>query len=364
LCLALAASRAHAQEVWPPSLPELPRSAAPARGNARAFPPGFLELVLPKIVQYDTAECGEESARVLAWQKDRKGVGATDGSVLIDENGAALPVSPALAAALRNAESYLGMTPATQGHEPTHAEITAAVFSSAGVEDVAKVFERTIAARLTTPTGTIVPEAGGEATLDGAMSLHEIPEMTRAVLPEVVRSARDPEALARLYERRLQEMKAIDPDGLLANVLKSRGAWIARGLPLERIARVLDVAVDGILRNATDSYIFDPQTQLAAVVSQGWSGRYVGRWHTHPPRARTNGWGNADGPSPPDMDIAVQEGQNMVFVFYPDGFDFFDLAPLSGAKPDLNKVLKESYRSDDWRRRFQDLFDRSFPARP
>lgn len=186
--------------------------------------------------------------------------------------------------------------------------------------------------------------------------------MTRAILPDVVRAARDPDALARLYAARPEEMKAIDPDGLLANFLKRRSAWLANGMPPERVRHALDVTIDGLLRNATDSYIFDPQTQPTAILSQSWSGRYVGRWHTHPPHAAARGWTNADGPSPPDMDIAVQEGQNIVLVFFPDGFDLYDLAPLAGAKPDLARVLKDSYRSEAWRRRFQRLFDDT--ARP
>jgi hypothetical protein len=324
--------------------------------------PGFLELILPKIAENNLAGCGDEATEALSWEKGRKGVGLS-GTRLSDETGAAFAVSPALGAALRNANSYFGMTPATQAAPPTHAEIAAAAFSPAGAEKIAEIFERTIADRLTMPTGVIVPEAGGEATLDSEMRMHEIPEMTRDVLPLIVKNSQDPDALTRLYARYPEEMQVIDPDGQLTKFLRNRPLWIARGMPTENIDKVLRVTLDGLLRNATDAYVFDPKSQLAAVVGQRWSGRYIGRWHTHPPRARAHGWGNADEPSPPDMDIAVQEGQNIVFVFYPDGFDLYDLAPLEHSAPDLNKILKESYRSDAWRRRFQDLFDKSFPER-
>jgi hypothetical protein len=337
-------------------------SAAPVAAGAEFLQPGLLETILPKVAEYDSAGCGNEAARALFWQKGRKGVGLGE-TGLVDETGAALAVSPALGAALRNANSYFGMTPATQAAPPTHAEIAAAAFSPAGVETIAEIFERTIAGRLTTATGVIVPEAGGEASLDTQMRMHEIPEMTRDVLPQIVSSSSDPDALSRIYARYPEEMKVIDPDGQLMKFLQNRPLWIARGMPQENIDKVLRVTLDGLVRNATDSYMFDPQSQLSAIVSQSWSGRYIGRWHTHPPRARARGWGNADEPSPPDMDIAVQEGQNMVFVFFPDGFDLYDLAPLEGKAPDLNKILKESYRSDSWRRRFQELFDKSFPDR-
>lgn len=348
------AAVARAEDTWPPPLPDMPRSSAPAPASAVPLSPGMLELLLPKIG-------GDEASRALVWKKGRQAVGLSE-AALVDASGSSFPLTPALATALRNAQSYFGMTPATRAAPPTHAELVAAAFSPAGVESVARIFERTIAARLTTATGVIVPEAGGEATLDGGLRLHEIPEMTRAVLPEVVRAGRDPDELARLYAQRPEEMKAIDPDGLLANFLKRRSAWLEKGMSPERVEHALDVTIDGLVRNATDSYIFDPESQLSAIVSQSWSGRYLGRWHTHPPHAAARGWTNADGPSPPDMDIAVQEGQNIVLVFDPDGFDLYDLAPLAGAKPDLNEVLKDSYRSDAWRRRFQGLFDES--ARP
>jgi hypothetical protein len=367
LLLALVSARAaRSQEAWSPSLADIPRPAVAAPNGSRPLQAGLLELLLPKFVANNSAGCGDEAKKILVWQKSRKGVGLGErngGAELSDETGATLRVSPAFAAALSNADSYFGMTPATQAAPPTHAEIVAAAFSPAGVEAVAEIFERTIAGRLAMPTGVIVPEAGGEATLDSSMRMHEIPEMTRAVLPLIVRDSANPDALSELYARYPEEMKVIDPDGLLAKFLQNRPAWIARGMTQENIDRVSRITLDGILRNATDAYVFDPETQLSAVVSQSWSGRYIGRWHTHPPRARAHGWGNADGPSPPDMDIAIQEGQNMVFVFYPDGFDLYYLAPLFGASPDLNKILKDSYRSDSWRRRFQDLFDRSFPPK-
>ncbi|MFI5349221.1 MAG: hypothetical protein ACHQ2Z_06740 [Elusimicrobiota bacterium] len=362
LIFALVSMGARAQEAWPPSLDSLPRLSVAAPAGAEPLQPGLLESILPKIAEYNSAGCGDEAARVLLWGKGRKGIGLSDAR-LSDETGAAFAVSPALVEALRNANSYFGMTPATQAALPTHAEISAAALSPAGVEAIARIFERTIADRLSLATGVIVPEAGGEASLDSQMRMHEIPEMTRAVLPRIVRNSQDPEALSALYARYPEEMKVIDPDGQLMKFLRNRPQWIERGMPQENIDKVLRVTLDGLLRNATDSYVFDPKSQLDAIVSQSWSGRYIGRWHTHPPRARAHGWGGADGPSPPDMDIAVQEGQNMVIVFDPDGFDLYDLAPLEGKAPDLNKILKDSYRSAAWRDRFQALFEQAFPDR-
>jgi hypothetical protein len=196
------------------------------------------------------------------------------------------------------------------------------------------------------------------------MVFHEIPDMTRAILPRVAAAAKDEEELARLYQRFPEPMKAIDDSGLLANLIRLWPGWKARGMAPEKMASVLSITVDTVLRNTSDSYIFDPDTQFAAIVSQDWSGRYVGRWHTHPPARRAAGWGGADIPSGPDMDIASKEGQNMVFVFQPDGFDFYDLSPMAGGAPELAKCLKTEYRSAAWRARFQALYDRAFPNKP
>lgn len=367
LILALVPS-ARAQELRFPSLGDLRRQAAevPAPTSAVALQPGVLDQLLPKLAEKNYGGLGDEARRADDWRRGRTDVGlraAPDGDRLSDGRES-FSLSPALSAALRHADQYFAMTPATVAQPPTHDELVAAATSPEGVESVARIFERTIAQRVTAPTGVIVPEAGGEAALDGAMRFHEIPDMTRDVLPRVAGAADDADELARLYALYPEAMKAVDDNGLLANLLKMRPGWQARGMAKEKIDKVLHLTVDTVLRNTSDSYIFDPDTQFAAITSQDWSGRYVGRWHTHPPAVRGGGWGGADVPSGPDMDIASKDGQNMVFVFFPDGFDFYDLSPLAGAAPDLDKVLKTSYRSPEWRARFQALYDRAFPKKP
>jgi len=364
----LSAAPALAQSAWPPPPPDvsaLARVAIHAPPVALGLKPGVVEQLLPRLAELDAAGLGSEARRAAAWAEGRKdfSLEETEGGKLRDGTGAALAVSPALAAAIRRADGYFGITPATLASPPTHQEIVSAALSPEGVEAIAAVFERTIADRLATPTGAVVPEAGGEAALDGGLRLHEIPELTRETMRLVARAAADPDELARLYASRPETMKLIDENGLLANFLRLRVGWQARGMPQEKQDGVLRLTIDTILHNASDAYVFDPASQMAAIVSQDWSGRYLGRWHTHPPGAGAAGFKGADVPSPPDMDIAVAEGQNLVFSFQPDGFDLYDLAPLAGAKPDLSRILKDSYRSQAWNRRFQALFDRAFAPR-
>jgi hypothetical protein len=54
-----------------------------------------------------------------------------------------------------------------------------------------------------------------------------------------------------------------------------------------------------------------------------------------------------------DMQIAIEKGQLLTFVFRPDGFDAYDLEPLARTgQPDLGKAHVIRYRSPDWTRRF------------
>lgn len=369
LLVSLLPSSARAQAVWPPPLPEIRALAAavPEPPAAEPLYPGMLDKILSLLAEKNYQGLAGEARRADDWQRGRQGIALRESGgapELTDGQGASFALSAALGADLAHANQYFGMTPASVAHPPSHAELAAAATSPEGVEGIARIFERTISARVNAPSGTVVPEAGGEATLDAAMRLHEIPDLTREVLPLVARAAGDADELARLYARYPEPMKAVDDSGLLANFLRMLPGWRARGMEKEKIDKVQRLTVDTILRNTSDAYIFEPDTQFAAITTQDWSGRYVGRWHTHPPAVRAGGWGAADVPSGPDMDIASKEGQNMVFVFFPDGFDFYDLSPLEGLAPDLDKALKTSYRAPAWRARFQALYDRAFANKP
>lgn len=353
LFLSSMAGAARAQTAWPPPIPELPKIARPPAG--RTIAPDVIDAVVGKMVQYDFHGLGAEAARLQAWAKN-KGALALGTTAMTDESGGTHAVSPEMATALKRAAEYFAMT------DPTRAELVASAMSAEGVARIKALFEGAISQRLTIPTGTVVPEIGGMAVIEGGLQLREIPEQTRPAMRELAKNAGDVTALAALYARLPDQMKAIDEQGLLAKLLQRWPDWEARGTPQADRDRILKITVDGLLRNASDAYIFDPATQFSAVVSQDWSGGYVGLWHIHPPQTGKSGWGPGDIPSGNDMDIASTEGQNLVVAFSPDGFDLYDLSKLSGdKKPDLSKVLQTTYRSAAWRTHFQALFDQAFP---
>ncbi|MBI5240450.1 MAG: hypothetical protein HY926_08245 [Elusimicrobia bacterium] len=352
-----------AQSDWrPPSL-ELAR-LSPLFGAAPLHT-AVLQAALPKMAAKDFRGLGAEAAQALSWTegKTRAALRGQEGSwSLQDDAGARLPLSAALGSALRHANEYFMMTPATLERPVTHEELKAALLSEAGAARVRAIFDRAIAERVETGKSVAVPELGGEATLDGgAIELHEMPEMTRPVMQLISRNANDPAALARIAEEHPEEVKALDEMGLLQRLLKSLPEWEKKGVSQQQRDKVLALTVETVLENGADSYVWDPETQFAAIADQSWSGRYVGKWHTHPPGSGSASWSSSGCPSGPDMDIAVKDGQNLVLSFQTDGFDAYDLSPLENGQPDLRKVLKISYRSEAWRRHFQASHDEVFP---
>ena len=82
--------------------------------------------------------------------------------------GVALLLAPPGAAGQADrVQQYLGLAEATVARPITPAELDAAVLSAAGVEDVARLFETSLAEGLVVGGAFVTPELGGEATLDG-----------------------------------------------------------------------------------------------------------------------------------------------------------------------------------------------------
>ncbi|MDD5627768.1 MAG: hypothetical protein PHU21_01795 [Elusimicrobia bacterium] len=350
-----------AQSDWQPPRLELSR-LSPITGAAPLHPT-VMEAALPRMAAQDFRGLGAEAAQVLSWiqGKPRVALRGREGSwSLMDDSGASLPLSPALGAALQHIDQYFKMAPAT-----SHEELKAALLSEAGVASIVALFDRAIAERVDSGKGIAVPELGGEAALDGGrIILHEMPDLTRPVMQLISRSAKDPEALARICAEHAAAVGVLDEHGLLRNLLKRMPEWEKRGIPLQQREKTLALTVSTVLENGAGTYVFDPETQFAAILDQSWTGRYVGQWHTHPPHPAAGAFQGSEGPSGPDMDIAVASGQNLVLAFQTDGFDAYDLSPLENGQPDLSKILKISYRSAAWRRHFQAVYDAAFKAGP
>ncbi len=281
---------------------------------------------------------------------DANGLGAEAARVLKDDS---LEYSKELGAALENLDQYFGMTAETVARPVEFSELEQALTSPGGVAVIRDLFDAMIDARFEVSGEILVPEIGGEATLDGTPTFHRVLDPVRPMFEKLVAAMDDPEALSALYKEHKTELDLIDEHGLLSGFLSRLPRYKAKKLPEEKLRKIQRLTVTTILQNSADTYVMEPKAQLEGIINHGWSGRYLGWWHTHPPNYRAGGWVGGGIPSGNDMDIAGRSGQNLTIVFQPDGFTVFDLSPLANNPAGgFNALRKIVHRSERWRRHF------------
>jgi hypothetical protein len=251
------------------------------------------------------------------------------------------------AAAQDRTRQYLGLARATLENPITPAELEQAILSPAGVRDVGALFAKSMAAG---PLLGSFPELGGEATLDrGALRLVEYPDPIHPVIRRMLELKGDPRALLDyLTGSTLGQQILATTGGLHAHLFQMTET---RPTPEQRA--VLDRILLNTAATHARTWTATPELQQAMIEKTDWRGRYVGFWHLHPP-VRTDA-GRAAGfePSLEDMKIAVEKQQFLTFVFQPDGFDAWDLEPLSKAgRTDLSLARVIRYRSPEWAAKF------------
>jgi len=214
------------------------------------------------------------------------------------------------------------------------------------VESIRALFERSIAESLEAGGTLVTPELGGESTLDGGrLILVSYPDPVHPILREMVSLRSDPARLLAFLES--------SPDGNA--VLKGTGGLhallyqMARGNPTEPQTDLLDRVTEGAVATYFKTWQADPEIQARMIEATDWRGRYVGFWHIHPPRLRSDGFESGIEPSVEDMRNAIELGQFLTLVFQPDGFDAYDLSPLARTRAtNLTRARVVSYRSPDW----------------
>lgn len=345
------ASPALGQDWSPPSL----EVAAPATSpeGARVLSPAAVGQFLER-----RKGAGGEAARAAAFASGRETLWLVReaGGWRLGSRGASVEVSEELAAALRRVDAYFSLAEPTLANPITHAELSAALLSAEGVAKVRALFDSMIERRVVVQRIVIVPERGGEATLDSGLAFNEWEDPTRRALPKLAAAIDDDDELARLYAAE-PGVRDLDEHGLLKRLLESLPRWKARGDPPDRIAKIRRLTVTTLLQNGGDAFLYDPASQLDAIAAQDWRGRFVGRWHTHPPHFQASGWGPSGEPSFPDLEIASQSGQNLTLSFHADGFDAWDLSALEGQAPSLALARPIRYRSAAWRSHFDARHD-------
>ena len=358
------------QEAWLPALPVLARPA-PTAASIGATPLDSLttKMGFALIVSRNAGGFGAETARVSAWSQGKDGLAlrrGVGGWRLVSASGEGFSLSEGFGAALDHMNQFYRLASAAiTASSPTYGELQAAFLSEAGVARVAELFEETIRERLEFDGQVLLPEIGGESTLDGGFDFHENPDRRRPVLRQIARFRDDPEELRRIYRENPEDMSQLDEINSIKNLLNLWPELVRRNsVPRQTMEKNLKGVVDSVLENSAHAYFQDTDDQAALAMRDQWSGRYAGLWHVHPPDYNVRKWETSTPPSKDDMEIARKVGQNLTIVFQPDGFDAYDLSPLFEAPTNDPALIKKiSYRSERWREHFQELHDRLYPKR-
>ena len=248
-------------------------------------------------------------------------------------------------------QQYLALAQATLAEPVTPEEIARALASPSGVEDVARLFEESLAASLAFAGERVAPEIGGEATLDaGALRFAAYPDPRHAVVRRMVERHDDPAALLAVLQGSAEGRHVLQATGGLHALLFQMTTQPVTDRQRRALLQVLSSAVTTHFRTWTAT----PETQRAGIERHDWRGRYVGFWHLHPPRHAPEGYAAGLEPSHEDLSIAAEKGQMLTLVFQPDGFDAYDLAAVGAAgAPDLSKARVIRHRSPAWEPRFR-----------
>lgn len=309
---------------------------------------------LPLLIATNHAGLGKEAQSLVAWTLRNRGPLTIDSARLSVEGAGALPrpftaLSPEMARTLRRLNEWHGLA-ATEANPITHDQLRSGALAKASVLRIRALFEEAIRRAVRVGGQWLIPESGGEASIDEELRLIEGPDPRWSTIQDLARLGHDSRAVSALYESRPVEMALVDAHGLL----KVAVARLVLGAPgsSDEVQR----AVVTVARNAAPTYSLGPEEHLTLVTSRDWRGRYVGGWHTHAPHESGGEWAGGDVPSFEDMQNAVRLGQFLTLSFQPDGFDLYDAEPLADAgRIDLGLLKVIRYRSNDWRAYFRRL---------
>ena len=250
---------------------------------------------------------------------------------------------------------YLNLAAATLGDPVTHEQLEQAVLSPDGAATIQKVFERSLEQSLIIGASVVTPELGGESTLtdDGRLRLIVYPDPIHPVVRELARGRDHPETLLRMLGSSAEGRFLLKSTGGLHALLYQMTAS-----PTDAQRELLDRVIEQTVAQHFKTWTTDPIIQAEMIEQTEWTGRYTGFWHIHPPRLRAGGEATEGiEPSMADMRNAIDLGQFLTIVFQPDGFDVYDLSPLAReAREDLSKAKRIRYRSETWRRDFEQAF--------
>lgn len=231
------------------------------------------------------------------------------------------------------------------------AQLAEGALSPQGVATIGRLFEQSIQSALTVEgSAPVAPELGGFAAFDGSLILHEQPHALRQVQCELAARANNLDGLTELYELYPRHMGELDPANALKRIIHSPA------ISVEKKSALVKKIVSGLLYSSGHTFLFENEALQTSLLREEWRGRFLGAWHIHPPEYGPDGWLPGEmNPGGNDLE-AARESPEFVLIFQPDGFDLVDLFALKGsAHTDLSKIKRHSFRSENWRRRFEAL---------
>ncbi|MEO8359598.1 MAG: hypothetical protein ABI672_06180 [Vicinamibacteria bacterium] len=304
---------------------------------------------LPAIVAGNYLGLGREAARIDVWFRSATSTVTLHVNELRlqDEGGRSMTLTPEMTKVLTRLNQWYGL--ASSEDDPiTHEQLRVATVSDGSVSRIQTIFDDAIGRAIFTSEKWLVPETGGEATMDSELRLAEIKDPRWSTVQDLAKLVGQPKAVGDLYARSEAEVADVDRHGLIKNAL---GRY---RLKMNGAEKEIGRAIETVVQNSAPTYTHDPDLQFALIASQAWSGRYVGQWHTHSPHQGKDQWMGGDVPSFEDMQNALAAGQYLTLSFQPDGFDLYDASAMVDAgKVDLSRLQVIRYRSAAWREHFE-----------
>ena len=305
---------------------------------------------LPALAQTPLLGLGRDAREASLWMDAHPGPHRLDAdrALLSSADGSTRRLRGDLALAMGRLNQWFSLV-ASPARPITPMELEGAALAPAAVDRIARLFDAAIDRGIRVGDQWITPEVGGEAVIDGILLLAEAEDPRWETVRQLsAASTKGADTLAGFIETETARVTAVDTHGLL------RGAVGRYRRQFKGSADEMRRAVLTVARNTAAAFVHEPDAQLALVVSREWQGRYVGRWHTHPPHDAGNRWEAGDVPSFEDMTNAVEAGQYLTLAFDPEGFTLYDAAALADlGRVDLSRVRAIRYRSPAWKSRFE-----------
>ncbi|MEO5762537.1 MAG: hypothetical protein ABIR28_09535, partial [Vicinamibacteria bacterium] len=171
---------------------------------------------LPAIVAFNYLGLGGEAARINTWFRNANSTVTLHANELRlqDEVGRSVALTPEMTTVLTRLNQWYGL--ATSEDEPiTHEQLRVATVSAGSVSRIQAIFDGAIGRAVLISGKWLVPETGGEATMDSELRLAEIKDPRWSTVQDLARLTGQPKAVGDLYTRREVEVSDVDRHGLI-----------------------------------------------------------------------------------------------------------------------------------------------------